>query len=108
MQSGQAFAGIRLSIRDAVISGRQGRGTLLWVLNALNLADALLTSIVLRSGLAVEGNPVVRVIGLPGKLVLVALAGWLINALKPRALLVPIAALSLTVAWTTANLLLAR
>lgn len=79
---------------------------MLWVLNALNLADALLTSIALRAGVAVEGNPIVRAIGIPGKIVLVAVAGWLISRLRPRALLVPIAALALTVAWTVVNLLL--
>jgi hypothetical protein len=78
---------------------------LLWILNALNVADALLTSIALRSGVAIEGNPVVRAIGLPGKVALVAIAGWLVSVLRPRALLVPIAALSLTVAWTVGNLL---
>jgi uncharacterized protein DUF5658 len=107
VQSGQAFAGIRLSLRDAVIRGKQGRATLLWVLYALNLADVLLTSVALRSGVAVEGNPVVRVIGMPGKIALVMVAGWLISRLRPSALLVPIAALALTVAWTVANLLVA-
>jgi hypothetical protein len=108
VQSGQAFAGIRLSIRDAVIWQRpRGRSPLLWALNALNLADALLTSIALRTGVALEGNPVVRTIGLPGKLVVVAVAGWLINRLRPRALIVPVAALALVVAWTLANLLFA-
>ena len=79
---------------------------MLWVLYALNLADALLTTVALRSGVAVEANPVVRAIGMPGKIVLVALAGWLISILRPRALIVPVAALAVTVAWTAANLLL--
>ena len=78
---------------------------MLWVLNALNVADALLTSIALRSGVAVEGNPAVRMIGMPGKVALVAIAGWLVNRLRPRALLIPIAALALTIAWTAVNLL---
>ena len=104
MQSGQSFAGIRLSIRDAVI-WRRRRSYLLWALNALNLMDALLTSVALRSGVAVEGNPVVSAIGLQGKIVLVAVAGWLINLLRPRALWVPIVALALTVVWTAANLI---
>jgi hypothetical protein len=106
VQSGQSFAGIRLSIRDAVIWERPRRSPLLWALNALNLADALLTTVALRTGVAVEGNPMVRAIGMPGKLVLVAAAGWLINRLKPRALIVPVAALGLTVAWTLVNLAL--
>jgi Domain of unknown function (DUF5658) len=107
VQSGQAFAGIRLSVRDAVIRGKQGRATLLWVLYALNLADALLTSVALRTGVAVEGNPVVHVIGLPGKIALVTVAGYLVSVLRPRALLIPVVALGLTVVWTAVNLLLA-
>lgn len=104
MRPGQSFAGIRLSIGDAVIWERPRRSPLLWALNALNLADAALTTIALQSGLAVEGNPVVRAIGMPGKLVLVAAAGWLISIVRPRALIVPVAALAATVLWTAANL----
>lgn len=103
MQSGQAFAGIRLSLRDAFAVAPSQRSPLLWALNALNVADALLTATVLRSGMAVEGNPVVRAIGLPGKVIVVALAGWLINRLRPRALIVPVIAMGLVVAWTTVN-----
>ena len=106
MQPGQSFAGIRVSLRDAVIWERPRRSPLLWALNALNLADALLTTIALQTGVAVEGNPVVRAIGMPGKVVLVATAGWLINRLRPRALVVPVAALAATVLWTAANLAL--
>ena len=105
MQSGHSFAGIRLSIREAVIwRPRSSAAALLWVLNALNLADALLTTVALRSGMAVEANPVVQLIGMPGKIVLVAVAGWLVYRLRPQALVIPIVALSLVVAWTTMNL----
>ena len=104
MRPGQSFAGIRLSSRDAVIWERPSRSPLLWALNALNLADALLTTIALQAGVAVEGNPVVRAIGMPGKVLLVAAAGWLINRLRPRALIVPVVALGATVLWTAANL----
>jgi hypothetical protein len=76
----------------------------LWVLNTLNVADAWLTTVALESGLAVEANPVVRAMGMPGKLVLVAAAGWLLYLLRPRAVLVPIGALSLVVAWSAVNL----
>ena len=106
MQSGHSFAGIRLSLREAVIWRPQGHAASLWVLNALNVTDALLTTIALRSGVAVEANPVVRLIGMPGKIALVAVAGWLLYRLRPRALLVPIGALALVVAWTSANLVL--
>lgn len=77
----------------------------MWALNALNIADALLTTIALRAGVAVEANPVVRTIGMPGKVVLVAVAGWALYRLRPRALMVPIAALALVVLWTSLNLL---
>jgi Domain of unknown function (DUF5658) len=105
VQSGHSIAGIRLSIREAVIWRPAGRAWLLWALNALNLADALLTTVALRRGVAIEANPVVRAIGMPGKVALVAVAGWLLYLLRPRALWIPIAALGLVVLWTTANLL---
>ena len=77
---------------------------MLWALNALNLADALLTSIALRDGVAIEANPVVRAIGMPGKIALVAAAGWLVYRLRPRALIIPIVAFAAVVAWTAFNL----
>lgn len=107
MQSGHSFAGIRLSIWEAVIRRPRGRATALWTLNALNVADAWLTTIALREGVAIEANPVVRVIGMPAKIALVAVAGWLLYTLRPRAVLVPIVALSLVVAWTSVNLVVA-
>lgn len=105
MQSGHSFAGIRLSLREAVIWRPQGRAAWLWALNVLNVMDALLTTIALRSGVAVEANPVVRAIGMPGKVLLVAAAGWALYMLRPRALLIPITALALVVAWSAINLL---
>lgn len=76
------------------------------VLNALNVLDALLTSYVLRWGIAVEGNPLIGVIGLPGKVILVAIAGWILAQLKPRALLIPITALVLVALWTLSGVIL--
>jgi hypothetical protein len=105
VQSGHSFAGIRLALREAVIQRPQGRATALWVLNALNVADAWLTTVALERGIAIEANPVVRLIGMPGKLALVAGAGWLLYRLRPRALLVPNTALVLGVAWSALNLL---
>lgn len=107
MQSGHSFAGIRLAVWEAVIWRPRGGAVALWALNALNLADASLTTVALRHGLAVEANPVVRFIGMPGKVALVAVAGWLLYRLRPSALVVPIGALGLVVAWTTVNLLFA-
>jgi hypothetical protein len=74
---------------------------------ALNAVDAALTTIALRRGAAVEANPVVRTIGMPGKLVLVAVAGWLLYLLRPRALWIPIAALGAVAVWTAVNLVAA-
>jgi hypothetical protein len=105
VQSGHSIAGIRLSLWEAVIERPSGRAWSLWALNALNLLDASLTTVALRAGVAVEANPVVRVIGMPGKIALVAVAGWLLHRLRPRAVLVPIVALGLVVVWTAANLL---
>ena len=45
---------------------------LLVALNVLNVSDAVLTYFVTGSGIAVEGNPVVEWLTLPGKVVLVA------------------------------------
>jgi uncharacterized protein DUF5658 len=105
VQSGHSFAGIRLSIREAVIWRPQEIAASFWLLNALNLADVLLTSIALRSGLAYEANPVVTTIGMPGKVILVAGAGWLLYQLRPNALVIPIAALGLVVTWSALNLI---
>lgn len=77
------------------------------VLNALNVLDALLTWYVLNRGLAVEGNPVIGVISLPGKIALVALAGWFVAHLRPRALPSPIVALALVALWTLTGVVLA-
>lgn len=75
------------------------------VLNVLNVLDAVLTWHVLNRGLAVEGNPVIGLIGLPGKIVLVALAGWFVAHLRPRPLLIPIVALGLVALWTLAGVM---
>lgn len=72
----------------------------------LNLADAALTRIAIRSGAAYEANPVVTAIGLDGKLLLVAVVTAAVAVLRPKALLVPIGVLSLVVLWSTAGLLL--
>jgi len=71
-----------------------------WLLNALNLVDATLTSIVIRAGVATEGNPVVTWMGIPGKLILVAVAGAFLAHVRPAALIVPVVAMGAVVAWT--------
>lgn len=63
---------------------RPGRAAVL--LNALNIADALFTALAVRAEGAVETNPFVRLIGLPGKIVLVGALSLLILRVRPRAL----------------------
>lgn len=60
---------------------------LLVLINVLNAADGLLTVLGVRSGVALEANPLVRWLGIPLKLLLVATAGWLLYRIRPRVLL---------------------
>ena len=68
---------------------RRSKVALLVILNSLNIADAFLTAFAIRSEQAVEANALIRVIGLPGKVLLVALASWLLVRIRPRALIWP-------------------
>jgi hypothetical protein len=79
---------------------------LFWLLQGLNVLDAALTEFAVASGMADEANPLVRAIDWPGKLALVFVAGWLLAAIRPGALMIPIVALSCAVAWTTAGIAL--
>lgn len=102
-------APVRVSTRDrvALLHPLQGQALRAYlVLNVLNLLDALLTWYVLRRGLAIEGSPVIGVIGLPGKIVLVAIAGWLVAHLSPRSLIVPIVALGVVALWSLTGVIL--
>jgi hypothetical protein len=67
--------------------------------NALNIADALLTAVGVHGGLAVETNPIVNMIGLPTKIVLVAVVSVALLRTRPRALIWPCAALAAVVLW---------
>lgn len=78
---------------------------LLLVLNALNLLDAGLTLAVTEGGIAREGNPVIRWMTLPGKVVFVAVLSFVLWRLKPRALIVPVAGYGLVVCYTVAGVL---
>jgi hypothetical protein len=82
------------------------KSDLFWLLNGLNLVDAALTMVVLRAGIALEANPFVRLIGLPGKLILVAVASAILVRLRPVALLIPIAGMLAAVGWTLTGLAL--
>lgn len=102
-------APVRVSTRNrvALLHPLQGEALLAYlVLNVLNFLDALLTWYVFHRGLAIEGNPVIGVIGLPGKIVLVAIAGWIVAHLTPRSLIVPIVALGLVALWTLTGVIL--
>ena len=103
-------APVRVSTRNrvALLHPLQGEALLAYlVLNVLNILDALLTWYVFRRGLAIEGDPVIGVIGLPGKIVLVAFAGWIVAHLSPRSLIIPIVALGLVALWTLTGVILA-
>lgn len=78
---------------------------MLVALNALNVLDAVLTYLVTRAGIAVEANPLVEVMTLPGKVVFVAVLSFVLWKLRPRALVIPVAGYSLVVAYTIAGAL---
>lgn len=78
---------------------------MLVALNALNLLDALLTYLVTRAGVAVEANPLVGWMTLPGKVVFVAALSFVLWKLRPRALIVPVAGYTAVVAYTIAGAL---
>lgn len=91
-------------VRVQAISARS------WVwfaaLQCLNLVDALLTRLALERHLAVEANPVVRAIGLPGKLALMLVCGTGLLLLRPAALRIPVAVLTVVVVYTAAGIAL--
>lgn len=72
--------------------------------NVLNLVDALMTLLAVRSGGAYESNPVVRLVGLPAKVVLVGLLTWLLYRRKSSALVWPFAALLLVAGYHVAGI----
>jgi hypothetical protein len=79
---------------------------LLGAVNGLNVADALLTDLSIRWGLATELNPVASALGTGGKLALVAVASCLLYLIRPRALLWPALALAAVVLYIGIGLLL--
>jgi hypothetical protein len=96
------------ALDDSENEQRRSR-TALWLLIAvcvLNSIDALMTQTVLSHGLAVEGNPIIRSIGLFPKLILVPLAAEAVYLLKPKALWIPFVALTGVVAYTTISVFL--
>lgn len=81
---------------------RRGRRdlVLLLALNALNLLDAALTFSLTRAGIAVEGNPLVEWLTLPGKLAFVAALSVLLWKLRPQALWIPVTVYAAVVCYT--------
>jgi len=71
----------------------ESSATLLVGVNVLNIADALLTFLAGRAGVATEANPVVRLVGLPAKVLGVGAASVLIARWRPRLLLIPLVVL---------------
>jgi hypothetical protein len=61
--------------------------------NLLNVVDAVMTTLAVRSGGAVEANPLIRFGGLPAKVVLVGVLTWLLYRRRPASLVWPAAAL---------------
>lgn len=65
----------------------------LFLLQALNIADAVLTSFGLHRRVVTEANPIARLIGMPAKIIVVGVAGWSLYRWRPRWLVVPVIAL---------------
>jgi uncharacterized protein DUF5658 len=100
----EAVAAWPIVVVGLIASGRQ---PLAWVLrrlqerplqlviavNVLNVVDAVMTTLAVRSGGAVEANPLVRFGGLPAKVVLVGVLTWLLYRRRPASLVWPAAAL---------------
>ena len=72
--------------------------------NLLNIVDAVMTLLAVRSGGAYESNPVVRLVGLPAKVVLVGLLIWLVYRRKPSAMVWPFAALTSVAGYHVAGI----
>jgi hypothetical protein len=76
------------------------------VINALNIADAVLTWIGVSQGDARELNPVVSAIGLPWKVILVAVVSVAIYRLRPAWLPYPTGVMLLVVAYHLSGLVI--
>lgn len=72
-------------------------------LNALNVADALLTQFAIDQGRALEANPVVAAAGMGAKIVLVAVVSLILYRIRPRALIVPCFLLASVLAYHAAG-----
>jgi hypothetical protein len=80
---------------------------LLIAVNGLNVADAILTEIGIRSGRVAELNPLVSDMGSLGKIALVGLLSLALYRLRPRALVWSTVPLAIVVAYHAYGALLA-
>ena len=76
--------------------------------NALNVADVVLTRFDLHHLHAIEANPVVRLIGWPIKLLVVAVATWYLQKVRPTALVWPLLALAGVLAWHLGGIVVSK
>lgn len=75
------------------------------LLNGLNIIDAALTTFAVRAEGAVEANPLVRMIGLPAKIVLVCGLSILVLHVRPRAMTWLVLVFSGVLVWHLAGFL---
>jgi len=102
-----AAVGIASTWEPLVVAFRSLRDRPVWLVvavNALNVADAIMTQVAVRSGGALELNPLVRFGGLPLKIVLVAALTWILFRRRPSALLWPAVALAWVVCYHLSGL----
>ena len=76
------------------------------LLNVLNVADAVLTWMAVDAKQAVEANPFVRMLGLPGKVMLVAAISLVLYRRRPRALAWTLVVFVAVLAWQLAGVYL--
>jgi len=80
--------------------------TLVVAVNMLNIADAVLTMTAINANEAVEANPVASTLGMPAKIVLVAVASIWLARRYPQALIWPMLGLTAVFSWHVAGLAL--
>jgi len=81
---------------------------LLVAVNLLNLVDAVMTAAAVRSGEAVEANPLIRFAGLPTKVLFVGVLTWLLYRRRPSALVWPTAVLLCVAGYHFSGILVNR
>jgi hypothetical protein len=74
------------------------------LLNVLNVADAVLTWAAIDTNQAAEANPVVRMLGLPAKVMLVAAISLVLYRRQPRAIAWTVLVFIGVIAWHVAGL----